>query len=255
MSNKSLPNGLIKGTIIARINWSEHLFSLQIKASISPFKAGQFIKLALQTETGDWHRRAYSLVNSPNDALLEVLVVVVPNGELSPRLNSLQSGDNIYVGEHASGFMTIDEIPNNALDLWMLSTGTAIGPFLSMLSDAQTLNRFGKLVLVHAVRYEKELVYQDRIAVLQKQLGDRFHYVPIVSRETVNDALTGRIPDALASGILQQRTKLQHNPLQSFFLICGNPAMVRDTRKTLESLGYKKHLRRQPGQFTSENYW
>ncbi|GLS90112.1 ferredoxin--NADP(+) reductase [Psychromonas marina] len=255
MKNKSTPHGLIEGTIVERINWTERLFSLKMKVNILPFKAGQFTKLALPTETGEWPRRAYSLVNAPHDELLEFLLVTVPDGELSPRLSTLQQGDSIYVGEDPAGFMTIDEIPDTARDLWMLSTGTAIGPFLSMLADPQSLTHFDHLVLVHAVRQETELVYRDRIAAIQKRLGPRFHYIPIVSRETVPYALTGRIPALLSSNALAEVCNVKLDPSHSFFLICGNPEMVRDSRKTLEEMGYRKHLRRQAGHFTSENYW
>lgn len=172
-----------------------------------------------------------------------------------PRLSTLQPGDSVYVGEEPAGFMTLEEIPETARDLWMLSTGTAIAPFLSMLTDLVSEVRFERLVLVHAVRKEAELVYQERILALQERLGQRFHYVPVVSREIVPYALTGRIPTLLASGALSKITNVKLDPLNSFFLICGNPEMVRDSRETLQKMGYRKHLRSKFGQFSSENYW
>ncbi|TEW55544.1 ferredoxin--NADP reductase [Psychromonas sp. RZ22] len=255
MTNNSIPQGLIKGTIVERINWTEQLFSLKIKAPIHPFKAGQFTKLAMYTENDEWPRRAYSFINAPDDELLEFLLITVPDGELSPRLNNLQAGDSLYVGEDPAGFMTLDEIPEAAKDLWMLSTGTAIGPFLSMLADPKSLDRFEHIVLVHAVRTKADLVYQDRMTALQEKLGTIFSYIPVVSREIVPDTLSGRIPALLASGTLSKTNGVPLDPIHSFFLICGNPEMVRDCRATLEELGYNKHLRRQAGHFTSENYW
>lgn len=255
MVETSIPKQLVEGTVVERIDWTERLFSLKIQAEMLPFKAGQFTKLALQNAEGKWLRRAYSLVNAADDKILEFLLVTVPEGDLSPRLDELQPGDSVFVGEQPSGFMTLTEIPESARDLWMLSTGTAIGPFLSMLAEPDLKLQFEKLVLVHAVRKEEELVYQKRIATLKERFGDRLQYIAIVSRENVSYALTGRIPSLLFSGELSLASGVELDPINSFFLICGNPEMVRDSRETLENMGYKKHLRREVGQFSSENYW
>jgi ferredoxin--NADP+ reductase len=255
MVDSTIPHSLIEGTVVERIDWTKGLFSLRIKAPMKPFKSGQFTKLALPTAEGAWTRRAYSLVNSPDNKILEFLLVTVPDGKLSPSLHTLQSGDPVYVGEDPAGYMILDEIPETAQDLWMLSTGTAIGPFLSMLADPAIKNRFNRLVLVHAVRREADLVYQDLITDLQAECGEQLHYVPVVSRETVADTLTGRIPALLSSGELSRVSSVELDPQGSFFLLCGNPDMVDDTRETLQKMGYKKHLRRMPGQFISENYW
>lgn len=255
MDNNFIPPRLIEGTVVGRTDWTEKLFSLKIHASIMPFKAGQFTKLALPTAEGEWQRRAYSMINAPDQKILEFLLVTVPDGDLSPRLDILQQGDKIYVGEDPAGFMTLDEIPETARDLWLLSTGTAIGPFLSILADPASQQQFERVVLVHAVRKQEELVYQEKIAEIQKRFGKCFHYVPVVSREKVAYALSGRIPKLLSSGALSEFSGVELNSINSFFLLCGNPEMVHDCRDTLQDMGYKKHLRREVGQFSSENYW
>lgn len=255
MAEVKIPKHLIEGTVVERIDWTEQLFSLRIEAAMLPFKAGQFTKLALPTAQGKWLRRAYSLVNGPQDKILEFLLVTVPEGDLSPRLDELQAGDMVYVGEEPSGFMTLEEVPEIAQDIWMLSTGTAIGPFLSMLADPAAQLQFERLILVHAVRKEEELVYQQRIIALQQRMGDRLQYIPIVSREAVPYALTGRIPSLLFSGELSKTSGIELHAHKSFFMICGNPEMVHDTRETLQNMGYRKHLRREAGHFSSENYW
>jgi len=255
MPDSPIPHSLIKGTVVARVDWTERLFSLKIKANMHPFKAGQFTKLALPAAEGEWLRRAYSMVNGPGEEILEFLLVTVAEGELSPRLDALQPGDAVYVGEEPAGFMTLDEIPESASDLWMLSTGTAIGPFLSLLADPSAKIRFKRLVLVHAVRREEELVYRECIAAIEARFGQQFHYVPVVSRESVPYALTGRIPALLSAGTLSQFTGVELDPHNSFFLICGNPEMVHDSSETLQKMGYRRNLRRSPGQFSSENYW
>ena len=251
--------GFAKGKVLNVRQWTENEFSIVVKAEIGPYIAGQFTKLALPDENGNWLRRAYSFVNAPDHQLganhMEFLIIDVPDGDLSPKLATLQPGHEIYVGEKPSGFMTLDEIPETAKDLWLLSTGTAIGPFLSILSTAKTKQRFANIVLVHAVRTKQELVYQELITQLLSQYAGKLSYLPIVSRQSHPDILSGRIPQRLKDNSLMQAVNLSANTQDSFFYLCGNPAMVHDTRDVLIALGFKKHLRREAGHFSFENYW
>lgn len=110
-------------------------------------------------------------------------------------------------------------------------------------------------MLVHGVRKGEELSYQALIASFAEQHGERFRYVPFVSREPWPDAMAGRIPAAIANGQLQQRVGLEFSPELSQVLICGNPEMVKETQQTLLALGLAKNLRRAPGNISAENYW
>tara|TARA_R110000744_G_scaffold260293_3_gene375285 strand:+ start:9278 stop:10051 length:774 start_codon:yes stop_codon:yes gene_type:complete len=252
-------NGFAKGEVINYKQWTDNEFSITVKSEIGPYVAGQFTKLALPDENGNWLRRAYSFVNSPNHKLgancMEFLIIDVPNGDLSPKLGQLHLGDEIYVGEKPSGFMTLAEIPQTATNLWLLSTGTAIGPFLSMLAEIETQTRFDNVILVHAVRSRQELVYQDLIEKFKQDYNSKLTYLPIVSREKHQHIMSGRIPDLLKDGSLMQAVKLTPDKENSFFYLCGNPAMVHDTRDVLLELGFQKHLRRSAGHFSFENYW
>lgn len=252
-------SGFAKGEVINLKQWTENEFSITVKADIEPYIAGQFTKLALRDENGHWFRRAYSFVNSPNHNLgadhMEFLIIDVPSGDLSPKLAQLHIEDEVYVSEKPSGFMTLDEIPASVTDLWLLSTGTAIGPFLSILAETKTKTRFNNLVLVHAVRTRQELVYQSLIAKLEVGYAGKLHYLPIVSREKHTDIISGRIPELLMDGTLMLKVDLTPTKQHSFFYLCGNPAMIHDTRDVLLALGFEKHLRRSPGQFSFENYW
>ena len=257
-----IPHGLVSGTVIARTDWNHQLFSLEVKAPVSHYIAGQFTKLGLVTEQEELVRRAYSMVNAPSHQNgyqhLEFLIVKDSDGQLSPKLHQLQQGDEVFVGRDPSGFMTLEEIPATTKDLWMLSTGTAIGPFLSLLQQLQLQKSalpFEHLVLVHAVRTQADLTYQERIQTFIQHFQGALHYVPIISRESVTGALHGRIPSLLLGGDLEQATSVTVNKERSFFYLCGNPEMVRDTSAALNQLGLEKHLRRKPGQFSNENYW
>ncbi len=138
--------------------------------------------------------------------------------------------------------------------MWLLSTGTALGPFLSILKTDDAWQRFKKIVLVHAVRLAKELSYRETIAGF-KIHGDQFCYMPFVSREDTDFAIKGRVPGAIENGELEVRAGAAITAEKSQVMICGNPDMVRDTRAILEARGLKLNKRKEPGQISVENYW
>lgn len=241
----------IDGTVAKRKDWNEKLFSLFIRADIPTFIPGQFIKVALPFEDKRIGR-AYSLVNQPGD-LLEILVVAVENGKLSPALANLSVGDDLQVSDRASGFMTLDEI-TPCRDLWMLATGTAVGPFISMLRSAEVWASFTNIVLVYGVRNTDDLAYLDELRNLEKQ-RPQFSLCLSVTRESFQGAYKDRITALISSGELEQTTGLTINAQNSHFMLCGNPQMVSETQTILKELGLSPHLKRQPGQITIEKYW
>lgn len=250
---------LISARVTRNKAWTDSLFTLTVHSPNTKYKAGQFTKLAMFNNKGELIRRAYSFVNHPDSHLktgeLEFLIVADSNGSLSPLLHSLTPGDEVFIGRQGAGFMTLDEIPLDARDLWLISTGTAIGPFLSMLNDRKITYRFNHLVLVHAVRHFEDLVYQNEINQLLSKHPGKFKYVPIVSREPIDGTLSGRIPQLLNNRELEKAACLQLNKDQSFIYLCGNPDMVKSTSTTLNQLGFQKHRRSNTGHFSSENYW
>lgn len=243
----------IPAEVIKNRHWNKDLFSLTLSANIEPFKAGQFTKLGLEID-GKMIQRAYSFVNPPSDNNLEIYATRVADGLLSPRLHRLEEGDTVYVSARASGYFTLDEVPNGE-HLWLLATGTAIGPYLSMLREKAPWQRFRKIILIHAVRYAADLSYQAEINALQEQYAEQLIVQPFVSREPAPLSLPGRIPQAIEDGMLERRVGLPLNAEQSQVLLCGNPQMVRDTKAALEAKGLTKNLRRAPGQITMEHYW
>lgn len=233
--------------------WTDRLFSVQVRADIQPFQAGQFTKLGLVI--GDeFVTRPYSFVNSPRDDLLEFYFITVEDGPLTGQFIRLQPGDPVYVMRKPSGFLTLNEIPE-AEHLWVMSTGTGIGPFLSILGTQEPWERFDHVVLVHAVRTVSELNYSERIRETSELHPDKFRFVPFVSRESCEGALPGRVPVAIEDGSLQDLTGLKIRPEQSQVMICGNPDMVKDTSEVLQQRGLERNRRRTPGHITVENYW
>ena len=243
----------LPGRVAARVDWTENLCSLQVEAAIAPFRAGQFVKIGLGSGD-DAVGRPYSLVNAPHEPLLEFYFSIVPEGPLSPRLARLNAGAPVLVMSEASGFLVLDEVPP-ASHLWLISSGTGIGPFLSMLKTAEPWQRFQRVVLVHAVRHAEELSYRHTIAAVADEQRQKFCYVPFVSREQVDFALAGRIPEALKDQRLEERAGIAIERSHSHVMLCGNPAMVADVTAALKARGLTKHKRREPGQISAETYW
>ena len=233
--------------------WTEQLFSLRVEAPVEPFKAGQFGKLALEIN-GEMVFRPYSYVNAPHERPLEFYFIAPPSGPLTRRLIELEPGDPIYVSPRAAGFLTLSEVPD-AETLWLLSSGTAIGPFLSILKTEEPWRRFPSIVLVHAVRQAEELTYQDQIRQLLDEHPRRLKVISFVSREDIDFAIKGRVPEAIKDGRLEAKAGVQLAAEKSQVMICGNPDMVRDTSLVLEERGFKKNRRKAPGHITVENYW
>jgi ferredoxin--NADP+ reductase len=243
----------VSGEVCGKVAWTGGLYSLRVKAPIEPFEAGQFIKLALEVD-GQVVGRPYSLVSPPGEQPLDFYFITVEGGPLSARLAALEPGQAVLVAPRASGFLTLAEMPEGR-DLWLLSTGTGVGPFLSILRTEAPWRRFERVVLVHAVRTAAELAYGDLIRSVEAARGDRFAFVSFVSREPTQFALAGRIPAALADGRLEARTGIALDPAHSRVMLCGNPAMVDDAQAVLQARGFRKHRRREPGHILVETYW
>lgn len=243
----------IPAKVITNRHWNHDLFSLVLEANIEPFKAGQFTKLGLEID-GKMIQRAYSFVNPPSGNQIEIYATRVADGLLSPRLHALEAGDEVFISARANGYFTLNEIPDSD-HLWLLATGTAIGPYLSILREPTVWKRFRKVILSHAVRFSADLSYQAEINQLKERYPDQLIVQPFVSREPAPPALPGRIPQAIADGMLERHVGLTLDPEHSQLMLCGNPEMVKDTRAALEARGFRKNLRRQPGHITMEHYW
>lgn len=243
----------VEGTVVNQKRWTEILFTLQVKADVTAFEAGQFAKLALAVD-GEMVARPYSFVNAPQERPHEFYYVTLPDGPLTQRLPKLETGDTIYFAPRPAGFLVLSEIPDGE-NLWLISTGTGVGPFLSILKTEAPWQRFKQVVLVHAVRYAEELTYRDTIERLLGKHREQMRVVSFVSRENKTGALHGRIPAAIEEGSLEAAAGVVLSARTSQVMICGNPEMVTDTNEALTRRGMKKHRRREPGHITVENYW
>lgn len=243
----------IEGTVRGARAWTPRLVSLRVDAEIGSFAPGQWAKLALRVG-GELVARPYSFVNAPRERPHEFYFNTVPEGRLSARLACLEPLDVVFLAPGASGTFVLAEVPD-AENLWLMATGTGIGPYLSMLKTDAPWRRFRRIVLVHAVREAADLAYAEALDAIASARGEQFRRVRFVSRESRPDALGGRIPEAIADERLERAAGVALSAASSQVLLCGNPDMVLDVTDALAARGMRRHRRREPGHVLVEPYW
>jgi ferredoxin--NADP+ reductase len=201
--------------------------------------------------------RAYSIVSANHDEHLEFLSIKVPDGPLTSRLQHIQPGDEIIVGRKPTGTLLIDYLlPGKRL--YLLSSGTGLAPFLSIIHDPETYEKFAEVILVHGVREVQELAYQTYLTqefpkheFLGPMITNQLKYYPTVTREAFHNQ--GRITDLIESGKLFTDLNVPPlNPETDKVMICGSPAMLRDLKQILEDRGFKEGNTSTPFDFVIE---
>jgi ferredoxin--NADP+ reductase len=238
-------------------HWTDRLFSFKTtRDSALRFSNGHFTMIGL-TVNNKPLLRAYSIVSANYEDHLEFLSIKVPDGPLTSRLQHIQVGDSIIVGRKPTGTLLIDYLLPGK-NLYMLSTGTGMAPFLSVIRDPETYERFDKVILVHGVREVKELAYHDYLTqelpqheLLGEMVSSQFLYYPTVTREPYKN--TGRITDLIENGRLFADLALPAlDPAQDRVMICGSPQMLKDLKGMLEHRGFNEGNTSKPGDFVIE---
>jgi len=247
---------MFNATVTQNIKVHPSLFKLIVKLdsdAIAAYLPGQYTTLGLPKpgdETGKkFIKRAYSLCSSPDDrGELEFFVSLVENGELSPRLSTLGSGDRVLCGPKITGHFTLKEIPAGA-HLVLVATGTGLAPYIAMLRTRSTWDNFSDISLVAGVRHEDDFAYTQEIEQIQ-QSHPGLKYFSIVSRPQGQWAgNTGRIQKLFIERIVEVDTN------RSQVFLCGNPAMIEETQALLETMGLKEHSKKEAGNIHIEKYW
>jgi ferredoxin--NADP+ reductase len=240
--------------------WTDHLFSFRITRPASfRFTAGQFARLGVEKPDGAVAWRAYSMVSGPYDEFLEFYSIVVPGGEFTSELSRLKVGDAILIDKQNHGFLTLSRFQGGK-DLWLLSTGTGIAPFLSILQDLEAWENFDHIVLAHSVREAKELAYRELIQSFSgheifKEHAYKLIYLPVVTREVVPGMPHQRLTEMIRAGTLETLVCLGLDIDNSRIMLCGNPQMVDESRQALKDRGFRTSRQSTPGQIAVENYW
>jgi len=239
--------------------WNEHLFSFAMTRPASfRFRSGEFVMLGLPGENGRPLLRAYSIASPAYADELEFLSIKVDDGPLTSRLCNIKEGDQIYLGRKPTGTLVMDALRPGSR-LFLLSTGTGLAPFLSLVRDPDVYEWFSQIVLVHSVRHVADLAWRTELEsqlagdpLVQDQALLQFHYCPTVTREPFRT--TGRIDALMEDGTLFAGLSgpARLDPETDRVMMCGSMAMIREFAARLEALGFDEGSNAKPGDYVIE---
>ncbi len=246
-------------TITEVHQWNEELFTLKMTRPASfRFRSGEFVMIGLPKEDGKPLLRAYSVASPSYDEELEFLSIIVQDGPLTSRLQHIKVGDPIYLGKKPTGTLVTDALlPGKRL--FMLSTGTGLAPFMSLVRDPEVYGMFDEVIVVHSVRRVADLAYRDLLEsklegdpLLEDEDRERMIYVPTVTREDFHT--TDRIQVLIDDGRLFKDSKgpQMFDPENDRVMLCGSMAMIKDHAADLEARGFEEGANNKPGQFVIE---
>lgn len=255
-------------TVLDVRHWTDDYFSFTTTRDDGfRFENGQFVMIGLQVEQADGSLkpllRAYSIASANWEEQLEFFSIKVPNGPLTSRLKSIQPGDSVLIGRKPTGTLLIHDL-HPGRNLYLLGTGTGLAPWLSVIKDPETYERFDKVVLCHGVRNEKDLAYRDYIVnelphheFLGEQIAAKLKYCPAVTREPFEYAgrdQRGRLTEMMESGRMMDLLGIEPlDPEHDRAMICGSPQVLADFRGVLDQRGFTASPRiGTPGQYVFE---
>lgn len=230
-------------------HWNDGLFSFTTTRDPGVrFDNGQFLMLGLPSE-GKPVMRAYSVASANWEDQLEFFSIKVADGALTSRLQHLQPGDQILLSSKPTGTLLIHDL-HPGRNLYLFATGTGLAPFLSIVKDPETYERFDRVILAHGVREVGDLAYHDyltrqlpRNELLGDMVAEQLRYYPTVTREPFRNE--GRLTDLAASGRMMADLGLDSlDPEHDRAMLCGSPGMLADFRGLLDERGFKvaKHV-------------
>lgn len=239
-------------------HWNDTLFSFKTTRNAGfRFENGHFTMMGLKQESGRPLLRAYSITSANYEEHLEFFSIKVPDGPLTSQLQHVKPGDKILVNSKSTGTLVTDHLLPGK-NLYLLSTGTGLAPFLSIIKDPDIYDQYEKIILTHGVRYKNELAYQEMIEkelpeheYFGELIRDKLLYYPTVTREKFQTQ--GRLTDLILSGKLEADLGLPKISLENDrFMICGSPSMLKDTCKILDDKGFKEVRHGDQGHYVIE---
>jgi ferredoxin--NADP+ reductase len=255
-------------TVLDVRHWTDDYFSFTTTRDDGfRFENGQFVMIGLPVEQPDGSTRpvlrAYSIASANWEEQLEFFSIKVPGGPLTSRLQHVQPGDTLLVGRKPTGTLLIHDL-HPGRNLYLLGTGTGFAPWLAVIKDPATYERFERVILCHGVRSAADLAYRDYIVnelpcheFLGEQIGKQLLYYPAVSREDfLHDGRDqrGRLTDLMDSGRMAAHLGLDAlDPAHDRAMVCGSPQMLADFRALLDARGFVAAPRiGVPGQYVFE---
>ncbi|TCT05142.1 ferredoxin--NADP reductase [Aquabacter spiritensis] len=250
-------SNIAQETVLDVHHWTDRLFSFTATRDTAfRFKSGQFTMIGLEV-AGKPLLRAYSLASATHEDRLEFFSIKVPDGPLTSRLQALKAGDPILVGRRPTGTLLLDNLKPGKR-LYLLSTGTGLAPFVSIIKDPETYERFERVILVHGCREVAELAYGEAVVAdvrdhefLGDYAGAQLLHYPTVTREPFRNR--GRITDLMASGQMVADLGLPAiDAAHDRVMLCGSPQMIADVRTFLEAHAFEEGAGHRPNHFVVE---
>jgi ferredoxin--NADP+ reductase len=255
-------------TVLDVRHWTDDYFSFTTtRDSGFRFDNGQFVMIGLQVPQPDGTSkpllRAYSIASANWEEQLEFFSIKVPDGPLTSRLQHINPGDPLLVGRKPTGTLLIHDL-HPGRNLYLLGTGTGFAPWLSVIKDPETYERFERVILCHGVRSAQDLAYRDYIErelprheFLGETVSRQLRYFPAVTREPfeyLGRDHRGRMTDMMATGAMMEHLGLEPlDPEHDRAMICGSPQMLADFRALLDGRGFTAAPRiGTPGQYVFE---
>jgi ferredoxin--NADP+ reductase len=231
-------------TVLDVRHWTDAYFSFTTTRDDGfRFENGQFVMIGLPTEAGKPILRAYSIASANWEEQLEFFSIKVQHGPLTSRLQHIKPGDSILIGRKPTGTLLISDL-HPGRNLYLLGTGTGLAPWLSVVKDPETYERFERVIVCHGVRNVADLAYRDYFEkelpqheFLGETIRRKLLYYPAVSREDFPHR--GRLTDLMASGEMMRSLGIE--PLDAEHdraMICGSPQMLADFRALLDGRGF-----------------
>lgn len=252
-----IPANVYAETVVSVKHYTDRLFSFRITRPQSlRFRSGEFVMIGLPNAEKPVYR-AYSVASPAWDEELEFFSIKVPEGPLTSELQKIQVGDTVIMRQKSTGTLVVDAL-TPAKRLFMISTGTGIAPFASLLRDPDTYEKFDQLILTHTCRDNAELVYgQELVAALESDpligelTGGRVTLYNSTTRE--ESARMGRITALIGSGKFYSDLGIEKlNPETDRIMICGSMHMLKDVKELAESLGFHEGSLSHPSSFVVE---
>ena len=249
---------LMKERVLDVHHWNDTLFSFTTTRNPGfRFRNGHFTMMGLPQENGRPLLRAYSITSANYEEKLEFFSIKVPDGPLTSKLQHLKPGDEVLVNSKSTGTLVTDALLPGK-HLYLISTGTGLAPFMSIIKDPEVYELYDKVILTHGVRHISELAYQQTITdelPNNEYFGDvikeKLLYYPTVTREPFKN--NGRLTDLLVSDRLTRDLGLPAiNPEHDRFMMCGSPSMLKDTCAILDERGFSEARHGDQGHYVIE---
>ena len=237
-------SNFITETVSSVHHWNDTLFTFRTTRNPAlRFTNGQFVMIGMEV-AGKPLMRAYSIASANYEEHMEFFSIKVQDGPLTSRLQHLKPGDPLLISKKPTGTLVLRDLKPGRR-LFMFATGTGLAPFMSLIHDPETYERFEKVILIHGVRWSNELAYHDYIEqdlkeheYLGAQIRSQLTYYPTVTREPFRNE--GRLTDLIDSGkLFQDLHEAPLDPTTDRGMICGSPAMLKDTSLILDTYGFK----------------